>query len=274
MAVRAVWDSDNGGWTILEGILEFTYLLFSIFVLVLADFHPWIFTTHSSQIHSPSLPTPLNFLSSLCKRVSQVQFVLFSYASMWSVIHWSVIHLPGSTPLKKPGSPSSGIRELCITPHPGVSPSPTHTGMLTGLIMCRSFTGNHTCSNEFGSSLAMFRKHCFPLVLHDVWILKSLSPSPSPKSTPHLSTPLSSTPPHPCFCNGVRVCGLLFVAKHCIPVFLYLGWNVSLLWVGLRGSICLLVNIWGLRIRTQMGRIQFIECVPPVCRFLVVFIVS
>lgn len=70
------------------------------------------------------------------------------YTHECGTIYWNVVNLPGAIFLKKMNFSPSRSHQLSIAPQSGVGahePSSLYARMLTGLVLCSSCVGNHSC---------------------------------------------------------------------------------------------------------------------------------
>lgn len=96
-------------------------------------------------------PAPLRFTPTAPQITYQVQFVLPIYS--WVQGHpWSLVDLPGTTTLKKSNCSFLRSHQQSMTPQGCelTNACPLQTGMLTRLILGRSFVGNHSCCDFLG----------------------------------------------------------------------------------------------------------------------------
>lgn len=158
-------------------IISYIYTMI-IFTL---NFVPNSFQIHYSLLHSFPILCPLGkkvylfFYSFIV--IHWVQFVLPTYFQMYShpleKVNWlgstslmkTNFHFPRTHQLSISLDLQLGIHELLFPP----------AGMLVVLIMCRLCAGNNSCWVYDGSPV-MCKRHCFVLVLPDVWLLRSFLP--------------------------------------------------------------------------------------------------
>jgi hypothetical protein len=73
-----------------------------------------------------------------------------------AMVVWRLVDLTGATPLKKTDSPSPRSYQLSLASQLGMEfacPSMFHIGILTGLILYRSFASNHSFYEFMGRTI-------------------------------------------------------------------------------------------------------------------------
>jgi hypothetical protein len=109
-------------------------------------------STYGLSLPVPYTPTPLpSFISFKTVHLLVTESSLCClYTYRYGVIHWIMVGLLGSTPLKKTETNSPLFRShgFSIAPQQGVgvlvSPSSIYAGMSIALILCRSSVGQHS----------------------------------------------------------------------------------------------------------------------------------